>query len=97
MRGTPYIIFDDSLSAVDSETDAQIRANLKSEFAGATTVIISHRITTVMHADNIIVMDGGKVAECGTNAELIERNGIYRKIYDLQMSLPQDFDCASIA
>lgn len=97
MRGTPYIIFDDSLSAVDSETDAQIRANLKSEFASATTVIISHRITTVMHADNIIVMDGGKVAECGTNAELIERNGIYRKIYDLQMSLPQDFDGASIA
>lgn len=90
IRGTPYIIFDDSLSAVDSETDAKIRAKLKSEFAAATTVIISHRITTVMHADNIIVLDGGKVAECGTNAELLEKDGIYKRIYDLQMSLPDE-------
>ena len=90
MRGTPYIIFDDSLSAVDSETDARIRANLKTEFKDATTIIISHRITTVMHADNIIVMDGGKVAEQGTSDELIAKGGIYKRIYDLQMSLPDE-------
>lgn len=90
MRKTPYLVFDDSLSAVDSETDAAIRKNLTEEFGGATVIIISHRIATVMQADNIIVLDGGKIVESGTNSELIERNGVYRKIYDLQTALPEE-------
>jgi len=90
MRETPYIIFDDSLSAVDSETDAAIRANLKEKNAGATVIIISHRITTVMHADNIIVLENGKIKESGTHAKLLEENGLYKKIYDVQMSLPEE-------
>ncbi len=90
LRNTPYIIFDDSLSAVDSETDAAIRKNLNEKFKGATVIIISHRINTVMHADNIIVLDGGKVAESGTNAELLKKDGIYRKIYDLQFQIPEE-------
>lgn len=90
MRKTPYVIFDDSLSAVDSETDAAIRANLKENYGDATVIIISHRVTTVMHADNVIVLDGGKIAECGTNESLLKQNGIYRKLYDLQMSLPDE-------
>lgn len=90
MRKTPYILFDDSLSAVDSDTDASIRANLAKQFEGSTTIIISHRITTVMNADNIIVMDGGRVAECGSHEELLRENGIYRRIYDLQTSLPEE-------
>ncbi|MDE6586064.1 MAG: ABC transporter ATP-binding protein/permease, partial [Clostridia bacterium] len=88
LRNTPYLIFDDSLSAVDSETDAAIRKKLNKKFKGATVIIISHRINTVMHADNIIVLDGGKIAESGTNAELLKKNGIYKKIYDLQFQLP---------
>ena len=90
LRNTPYLIFDDSLSAVDSETDAAIRANLNEKFKGATVIIISHRINTVMHADNIIVLDGGKIAESGNNAQLLERDGIYKKIYDLQFQLPEE-------
>ena len=90
LRNTPYMIFDDSLSAVDSETDAQIRANLNEKFGKSTVIIISHRINTVMHADNIIVLDNGKIVESGTNAQLLERNGIYKKIYDLQFSLPEE-------
>ena len=90
IRNTPYIIFDDSLSAVDSETDAKIRSHLLEECKGVTTVIISHRITTVMHADNIIVMDGGRVAEQGTHDELLALGGIYKSIYDVQMALPED-------
>lgn len=70
MRKTPYIILDDSLSAVDSDTDAAIRASLAKSFKDCTAIIISHRITTVMHADNIIVMDGGRIAESGTHAQL---------------------------
>lgn len=90
MRGTPYIIFDDSLSAVDSETDASIRRNLKTLYKDSTVIIVSHRITTVMHADKIVVLDGGKIAESGSSEELLAKNGIYRKIYDMQMSLPEE-------
>ena len=90
LRNTPYLIFDDSLSAVDSETDAAIRANLKEKYKGATVIIISHRINTVMHADNIIVLDGGKIAESGNNAQLLKKGGIYKKIYDLQFQLPEE-------
>ena len=90
LRKTPYLIFDDSLSAVDSETDAAIRANLNEKFKGATVIIISHRINTVMHADNIIVLDGGKIAESGNSAQLLKRGGIYKKIYDLQFQLPEE-------
>lgn len=90
MRKTPYIILDDSLSAVDSDTDAAIRASLEKSFKDCTAIIISHRITTVMHADNIIVMDGGRIAESGTHAQLLRKNGIYKRICDLQTALPED-------
>lgn len=90
MRKTSYIILDDSLSAVDSDTDAAIRASLAKSFKDCTAIIISHRITTVMHADNIIVMDGGRIAESGTHAQLLRKNGIYKRICDLQTALPED-------
>lgn len=90
MRKTPYIILDDSLSAVDSDTDAAIRASLAKSFKDCTAIIISHRITTVMHADNIIVMDGGRIAQSGTHAQLLRKNGIYKRICDLQTALPED-------
>ena len=81
----PIMIFDDSLSAVDTETDAKIRAELNKHAGDSTTIIISHRITTLMHADNIIVLSHGKVVESGTHGELLEKNGLYRKIYDIQV------------
>ena len=90
MRGTPVLIFDDSLSAVDSDTDAVIRKNLADEWKGATVIIISHRVTTVMGADNIIVMENGEIVEIGNNDDLYSKNGIYRRIYDMQMSLPDE-------
>ena len=90
MRETPYLIFDDSLSAVDSETDTKIRAHLNSEYKHLTTIIIAHRITTVMNADNILVLDGGRIVESGTSEELLKLSGTYKRIYDLQMSLPDD-------
>ena len=90
LRGTPILIFDDSLSAVDSDTDAAIRKNLAKEWEGATVIIISHRVTTVMHADNIIVMENGEISESGKNSELLAKGGVYKKIYDMQMSLPDE-------
>ncbi|MCR5228594.1 MAG: ABC transporter ATP-binding protein/permease [Solobacterium sp.] len=86
VRKPPIMVFDDSLSAVDAETDAKIRNALKKNVSGSTVILIAHRITTLMSADHIIVLDKGRIAEEGTHDELIEKNGIYRKIYDLQVS-----------
>jgi len=86
LQNAPVMVFDDSLSAVDAETDAKIRAALKERMTQATVILISHRVTTLMQADRILVLDGGRVADVGTHAELIARPGIYKEIYDIQMS-----------
>ena len=86
MQQAPVMIFDDSLSAVDAETDAQIRAALREHETGSTVILISHRITTLMQASRILVLDGGRVAQMGTHEELIAQEGIYKSIYDIQMS-----------
>ena len=80
------MIFDDSLSAVDAETDAAIRRELQHKLGSATVILISHRITTLMQADEILVLDGGRVMQRGTHEELIAREGIYRSIYEIQMN-----------
>ena len=80
----PIMVFDDSLSAVDSETDAAIRHALRREFCGCTVILISHRVTTLMHADHIVVLDEGRVSEMGTHAELIAAGGIYSRVCSMQ-------------
>ncbi len=85
MKKAPIKIFDDSLSAVDSETDANIRAALAKHETDSTVILISHRITTLMHADIILVMEDGEIAQQGTHAQLLEQEGIYKKIYEIQM------------
>lgn len=82
----PVMVFDDSLSAVDAKTDYQIRLALKKERGDSTLILISHRITTLMGADQIMVLNHGKIEELGTHEALIEREGIYQKIYEIQMS-----------
>ena len=84
IRDTPVMIFDDSLSAVDAETDAKIRTALLKKAQRATTILISHRITTLMQADRILVLHHGKVAEIGTHEELLAKGGIYRRICRIQ-------------
>ncbi len=79
------LVFDDSLSAVDTRTDAAIRDALRARRQGVTTIIISHRVTTLMEADRIFVLKDGKVAEEGTHAELMAvPGGIYRRTFDIQ-------------
>lgn len=86
LQKAPIMIFDDSLSAVDSETDSLIRKALKEQMKDATVIIISHRITTLMSASNIMVLHQGEIREMGTHQELIRQDGIYRRIYEIQMS-----------
>jgi len=92
MQKTPIMVFDDSLSAVDAETDAKIRQALKSKLKEATVILIAHRVTTLMQADQIMVMDKGRVAEMGSHEELMAKHGIYRKIYDMQMTLAEEVE-----
>ncbi|MBQ2404318.1 MAG: ABC transporter ATP-binding protein, partial [Lachnospiraceae bacterium] len=90
VQKTPIMVFDDSLSAVDAQTDALIRQALKEKLAEATVILIAHRVTTLMQADCIMVLDKGKIAEIGSHEELMAKNGIYRKIYDMQMTVEEE-------
>ncbi len=83
-RKTPIMIFDDSLSAVDTETDAKIRAALEKRFGSATIILISHRITTLSRADRVLVLDHGRVSQLGTPEELSSQPGLYREIENIQ-------------
>jgi ATP-binding cassette subfamily B protein len=85
-KKTPIMIFDDSLSAVDTETDARIRRSLESRFGSASIILISHRITTLSKADMILVLDDGRIVEQGTHKELSRAGGIYQRINEIQAS-----------
>ena len=83
-QDVPIMIFDDSLSAVDTETDAKIRQAISQRFGKASVILISHRITTLSSADKILVLDHGRIVEEGTHEELKAAGGIYQKIYETQ-------------
>ena len=88
----PILIFDDSLSAVDTETDSAIRGALKERSKDVTTFIISHRITTLAEADIILVLEKGKLIQKGSHKELIACEGLYKKIWEIQNSLDKDLE-----
>lgn len=93
VRNAPILILDDALSAVDTDTEEQILQNLKTLRSGKTNLIIAHRISTVQHADHILVLDHGRAAEYGTHEELLALGGIYRDLFDrqqLEKQLHQD-------
>ncbi|UTC67102.1 MULTISPECIES: ABC transporter ATP-binding protein [unclassified Treponema] len=87
IKDSPVLIFDDSLSAVDTQTDISIRSALKEEKGNKTMIIISHRISTICDADNIIVLEDGKISQEGTHEQLIAQEGLYKRIYDIQSSV----------
>ncbi len=84
MKDAPILILDDALSAVDTDTEEQILANLKENRAGKTTIIIAHRISTIQNADVIMVLEDGQAVEIGNHQELMERGGIYKDMFEKQ-------------
>ena len=85
IRNPSILIFDDSLSAVDTETEEKILDNLRRIMKGRTTIIIAHRISTVKHCDQIIVLDHGALAESGSHQELLDKQGIYYGLHQKQL------------
>jgi len=87
IAGKPRIyLFDDTFSALDFKTDANVRLRLFKETSDATVIIVAQRVATIMQADQIIVLEDGKVVGIGTHAELIENNEVYRDIVNSQLS-----------
>ena len=84
LQQSPIMIFDDSLSALDTKTDAEVRAALRAMPKKATTLLISHRITTLKSADLILVIEDGRIKEQGTHATLLTQNGLYARIHTMQ-------------
>ena len=85
MKDADLYIFDDSFSALDFKTDAALRRALRDEVKGSAVLIIAQRINTILNADQIIVLDEGKIAGIGKHEELMERCSVYRQIADSQM------------
>jgi len=92
LKNPRILILDDSTSSVDTETEAEIRAALERLMEGRTTFIIAHRIQSLMNADQIIVLDKGRIIQRGTHEELMAQEGFYRQIYDLQARIESELE-----
>ncbi len=92
LKNPRILIFDDSTSSVDTETEAEIRNALKNLMADRTTFIIAHRIQSIMNADQILVLDNGRIIQSGKHQELMKVDGMYRQIYDIQTRIEQELE-----
>jgi ATP-binding cassette subfamily B protein len=90
INGNPILIFDDSLSSVDTETDAAIRKKLRKRREKVTTFIISHRLSTLAEADLILVLENGELVQRGTHLQLLKQEGLYKRIWAIQTSLEEE-------
>ena len=84
LKNPPILILDEATSALDSRTEADILATLQAIERGRTTIVIAHRLSTVVHADQIVVLDGGVIAERGTHGELLRLGGLYAEMWARQ-------------
>jgi ATP-binding cassette, subfamily B, bacterial MsbA len=87
LKNAPVLLLDEAMSALDSEAEREIQAGLDRLSEGRTVIAIAHRLSTVLKADQIVVMDRGELKEIGTHRELLESSTIYRKLYDLQFNV----------
>ena len=90
VRDAPILILDDALSAVDTKTEGLIRNALAKRKSQKTTVIISHRLSSVLHADRILVLEKGMLVQWGSHDELMQENGPYKKLWAIQNHVERD-------
>jgi ATP-binding cassette subfamily B protein len=90
LKDPPILILDEATSALDSRTEAEILGTLQAIERGRTTIVIAHRLSTVVHADQIVVLDNGLVAERGTHAELLRKDGLYADMWARQAQERQE-------
>jgi ATP-binding cassette, subfamily B, bacterial MsbA len=86
LKNAPILLLDEATSALDTESERQVQSALKTLMRGRTTLVIAHRLSTVVDADLIHVIDGGRVVEAGTHGELLRQNGVYARLYALQFA-----------
>jgi len=97
LKNAPILLLDEATSSLDSESEQQIQKALEKLTAGRTVIAIAHRLSTVLSADQIVVMDSGRIKEIGTHAELLEKSGYYRRLYDHQFNRIQEEPVAESA
>ncbi|MGI9243458.1 MAG: ATP-binding cassette domain-containing protein, partial [Verrucomicrobiales bacterium] len=90
LQDTPVLLLDDALSAVDAETEATILEALRSRHGRRTTLVIAHRLSTLAHADRIIVLEDGRITQQGKHADLVEADGLYRRLWAIQTALENE-------
>ncbi len=90
LQDTPVLLLDDALSAVDAETEATILEALRSRHGRRTTLVIAHRLSTLAHADKVIVLEDGRIIQQGSHADLVEAEGLYRRLWTIQTSLENE-------
>ena len=84
LRNAPILVLDEATSALDTESERVVQAELDKLMVGRTTICIAHRLSTIQKADVIVVMSEGRIVETGTHAELLQRGGVYQRLYELQ-------------
>jgi subfamily B ATP-binding cassette protein MsbA len=89
-KDAPILILDEATSQLDSESEALVGRALANLMEGRTTLVIAHRLSTVRRADRILVLDRGRLVESGTHRELLTRNGLYRRLHDMQFFVEKE-------
>jgi subfamily B ATP-binding cassette protein MsbA len=84
LRNTPILVLDEATSALDTESEAMVQKALNNLMENRTTFVIAHRLSTVMHADKIVVLENGRVQQVGRHSELVKQGGLYQKLFEMQ-------------
>lgn len=90
LKDPPILLLDEATSSLDSESEREVQQALDRLIEGRTTLVIAHRLSTVRHADRLVVLDRGKIVEMGTHEELLQMDGLYKRLYDMQFAWEED-------